>query len=325
MDYLLEYKKSEDAFMLGNYVSCIQLCGRLIEGGLKDLYSMQVEWYNSTGEKFELAEKFRENHSGFEKFSVGRSGMGRLCQFYRLSGMWDEVRKRVSSNLHFTDRIPWRELVRLRNEATHGGTNIGREHSVEFLHHLKVFLYECELVDDREKIRPDFIRKSKCHSCDNALLKTWKFCPSCGTQHIIHCNNCGSRLQPNWKICPNCNDKSCNDQLTAETERLYRAYCEAIWADHIVTAEERDLLRRKRLELGLTEENAEEIEQSVINPAIVQFIGLIEAVLIDGVIDKNEKEFLRNKAEKMKIPEATALKLMDNLKSESDRQLKVVH
>lgn len=323
MDYLLEYKRAEEAFMLDNYDTCVRLCGRLIERGLKDLYSAQCDWYEKDGLSFNLSESFRENHSGFEKFTVSRSGLGRLCQFYRLSGMWDEVRRRVTSNLHFTDRIPWRDLVRTRNIATHGNASIEREHAVEFLHHLKVFLYECELVEDREQIRPEFIQRTSCHNCNNPLLKTWKFCPTCGTQHIINCKNCGSRMEPNWKICPNCNEQSCADQLTAETERLYKAYCEAIWADHIVNAEERDLLRRKRLELGLTEENAEEIEQSVINPAIVQFIGLIEAVLIDGVIDKNEKEFLMNRAKKMKVPESTALRLMDNLRSEIDKHLKV--
>lgn len=324
MNYLSEFGKAEQAFMLDNYDSCVRICGRLIERGLKDLYSYQVEWHKEHGREFLLMESFRENHKGFEKFTVSRSGLSRLLKFYHLSGMWDEVRTRVTSNLHFTQRIPWRDLRCVRNDATHNTTPITREHAVEFLHHLKVFLYECELAEDLDLIKPEFIEQASCVKCDNLLLKTWKYCPNCGNQHIIQCRKCGNRLEPNWKICPHCNEQRCIDQLSAETERLYMAYCEAIWADHVVNAEERDLLRRKRLELGLTEEKAEELEQKVINPSIVQFIGLIEAVLIDGVIDKNEKEFLMNKAEKMEIPTSTALKLMDNLKSESDKQLKVV-
>lgn len=323
MNYLSEFKKADEAFHLQNYDSCIRISGKLVETGLKDLYKRQEEWYNSKNQSFDLASSFSETHKGFENFSISRSGLSRLLQFYHLSGMWDEVRVRVNSNLHFTQRIPWRHLRCVRNDATHGSESLSREHAVEFLHHLKVFMYECELAEDLDEIKPDFIQQSNCRSCDRSLSKDWKYCPNCGEHHVIKCMKCGARLEPNWKICPHCNDQSRSDQLTSETERLYRAYCEAIWADHVVNADERDLLRRKRLELGLTEDKAEEIEKTVINPLIVQFIGLVEAVLIDNVIDENELEFLRGKSEKMEIPWSTAERLIENLRIETERQITI--
>lgn len=80
-----------------------------------------------------------------------------------------------------------------------------------------------------------------------------------------------------------------------------------------MTSLERQWLQQKRLELGITIEQAEIIELQVIPKNYFLFSEIIEATRVDGKIDKLEKEFLKEKARKLDIP----IEVADNLIKEA--------
>lgn len=145
-------------------------------------------------------------------------------------------------------------------------------------------------------------------------MSSWTYCPSCGSEQSIKCLNCNRSLDKSWKTCPHCESQLTDDLFTEETNKLYKAYCEAVWVDYIVNADERELLRRKRLELGISEDLAEKIESEVADPNIIRFMDLIRAVLVDGKIDPLEMEFLHTNAKKLGIPLERAKKLIDSMR-----------
>lgn len=315
MRYLKQLEEAENALQLEKYETCIQLCGKIVENGLKDLYKLQVKWSKEMDIEFTLLEDYQASLGNQGQYSVENSTLFNVLKFYRISGMWNEVKKRVKSNLHFTEKIPWHELRFLRNDAVHIYTDFTREQAIEFIHHLKVFMYECELSEDPEKVKPHFlVNRTTCKQCDENLIESWNYCPNCGTQNQYDCWNCKKPLETNWLRCPFCEAQQSEDPSAMEALKLYRAYCEAIWADHVVNSDERELLRRKRIELGISEDTADSIEQKVVDPAILSFIDLIEAVLIDGVIDQYEHEFLMKKAQELRLEEKIAVKLISNMK-----------
>lgn len=314
MDYLRAFRHAESKLQTSDYVGCIRDCGTIAELGLKELYVRQKDWEESEGRVFRVLEEFRETHTEFCEFDPEKSSLFPLLKFYSFTNLWERIQVRVESNLHFTRRIPWHDLRYVRNVATHSFRSFTREQAVEFLHHIKLFLHETELAATNPSVL--FENKTECHGCQMSLRSDWNYCPSCGIEQRVKCYNCSRSMEVTWKTCPHCEASRTVDLFVEETNRLYKAYCEAVWTDDVVNAEERELLRRKRLELGISEETAEQIEAEVIDKEVFQFIDLINAVLIDGVIDDIEMEFLMNKAEQLKIDTKRAKRLINSMYSE---------
>ena len=311
MNYLEAFQQAEGKLQVQNYRGCIRDCGTITEVGLKALYVKQVEWEENRPDGHDILANFHRSNPEFKDLDPVKCGLFQLLKFFSLAGVWERVQVRVSSNLHFTKKIPWHELRFTRNEATHSLEDFTREQAVEFLHHIKIFLHECELAETRPSVLVD--NKVECFDCGFSLQTSWSYCPSCGSEQKTSCFNCNRVLDVTWQTCPYCETPRTVDLFIEETNRLYKAYCEAVWADDIVNADERELLRRKRLELGISEDAAARIEAEVADPNIIRFMDLIRAVLVDGIIDPIEMEFLNTNAKKLGIPMARAKKLIDSM------------
>lgn len=313
MDYLKTFNNAESKLQTEDYVGCIRDCGLIAELGLKELYERQKAWARRNRQSFTLLRDFRKNHQAFRDFKPETASLFQLLKFFRIMKIWEQIQVRVESNLHFTKRIPWHDLRYVRNKATHSYYTFTREQAVEFLHHIKIFLHECELAETKPSVI--FENRRNCLCCDLSLKQNWNFCPSCGAEQKCRCTNCKRELEIKWKVCPFCSQVKESDKMQEEAVRLFRAYCEAVWADDVVNAEEREMLRRKRLELGISEELAEEIEAEVVPHNVQIFSDLIQAVLIDGVIDDHEMEFLFTKAKNLEIPIPRAQRLVNAMYS----------
>lgn len=311
MDYLIRYQEAEEKLTRRDYAGCIALCGNIAENALKDIYRLQVRWEKKHGREFDPLTSFRESHISHADYEPVKSGLFLLLKFYAFGEIWRAVQARVESNLHFTKKIPWRELRISRNEAVHTFKVFTREQAVEFLHHLKLLLYECELADTRPGI---LLRKQEeCPNCSFEVSASWKFCPDCGSELKPECVNCYRPLEPSWITCPYCDTARSGKLLDINTHELYKAYCEAVWADGIMHFDERDLLARKRIELGISEDEADQIEMKVVPQELLRFSDMIEAVLIDGVITEIEREWLYNNATRLSIDLSKAKEMISHL------------
>lgn len=313
-DYKKEYQKAKNVYIDKNYTNCVLQCGIISENAFKDLFQeleSRDKYYQYLGNRLsEFIESFEKSID----FKLVNAGFFDVIKFFEHAQLWDTISRDVESNLHFTRKIPWHDLRQLRNKAAHPirGYEISREDAMEFMHYLKIFLIECELIPD-EKNGPFHPVSENCNNCNNSLKEEWRFCPNCGSQHVLKCTVCNKRLEADWRICPYCNNTELDNKTQIGPDLLYKVYCEAIWADHHVNADERLFLKRKRLELGLTERQAEKIEESVAPTEYLTFIELIEAVLLDGIIDDQEMEFLFVKAKRLNLDKQTAKDLINNM------------
>jgi RNA polymerase subunit RPABC4/transcription elongation factor Spt4 len=183
-----------------------------------------------------------------------------------------------------------------RNRVTHNANvNISRTEAYRFISYLKTYLRETGLVND------DVITgEIRCYSCNRLIDRQWHYCPDCGADLSSTCKTCGEHLKPGWTNCPVCSTPR-DGVKVSNPKTVYGFYCQAVWSDGYLNAEEMRFLRRKQRELGLDDAKALKIQKKYAPDAAMIFRGMVEASLTDGVIDNREKIFLRNEADRLGI------------------------
>ncbi len=318
-DYPNHLRKAQKHLSDHFYESAIMECGRILESGLKQLYRDLEEYCVQKG----LQEEFKKlQHDFFRKrkkdFDIRKAGLGGMILFSEHKKFWVIVKRMCDSNLSFMPMINWTRVRELRNKSTH---NIGihdRNESVEMMFYTKVFLFDTGLMDTGANPTPDLL-DLRCLHCQGAVNRDFHFCPQCGKHLEHHCHGCGKQLLPQHRICPHCDMKRMKPENQNKATDTYRKYAEAVWADWEVTPGEKEWLEQKRLELGLSPEEADRIEISIIPKNYHDFMNLIEAVNLDGVIDDDERIFLLARAEEMGLTEMTAERLIDNAQNQTKR------
>jgi uncharacterized membrane protein YebE (DUF533 family) len=89
--------------------------------------------------------------------------------------------------------------------------------------------------------------------------------------------------------------------VSKRAQEEYRVYCEGSYLDGVVNIRERNLLDNKRLELGLTTEQADKIERQCAPENVVEYSRFVEGVLIDGIITEDERAFLQKKIKELNL------------------------
>ena len=301
------------------YESAIMECGRIIETGLKQLYRdlekycLQEQMENDFSH---LRQEFFRKHK--VDFNLRKAGLGGMILFATKTKFWIIVKSMCNSNLSFMPMINWRRVGELRNKSAH---NIGlhdRNESVEMMFYTKVFLYDTGLIDGGELTTPEVLAL-RCLYCKGAFNRDFHYCPQCGKRLDHHCHNCGKGLSTHYLICPHCDSRRPEPVDEDEATDTYRKYAEAVWADWEVTPGEKEWLGQKRLELGLSPEMADRIETSIIPKNYHDFMNLIAAVNLDGVIDEDERGFLLRHADEMGLATGTAETLIHNARKDARR------
>lgn len=311
-NYLGELKQTQQLFRSRRYESTVRECGRIIELGLKEMYSRlemhlaesasEAEWA-AMHERFALAAK--------DPFDCKKAGLGGLLLFARHTNFWEQLKSICESNLSFIKMINWTRVRQLRNKSTHEHAGYGDREAMEMLFYTKVFLYDCGLIESPANPMPELL-SAHCLSCNYNVNESWNYCPQCSVPLHQNCAYCTTRLKPSHRICPSCDTpRACIAEHTV-AEDTYKKYAEAVWADWEVTPMERRWLAEQRLNLGLSPSEAERIETSVIPENYHHFLNLVDAVNIDGIIDASEQQFLLEKATEMKVPEDAARKMIRN-------------
>jgi hypothetical protein len=318
-DYFKELKQAQNHFHNKFYPTSISECGRIIEVGLKQLYT-DLESHLRQQES-ELS--FEKMKTEFEvakgvSFEFDKATLGSMLLFTRHTDFWNQLKNMCESNLSFLRMVNWGRVRYLRNHSTHSSEVMGKSDALEMLFYTKVFLYDCGLIQGMEHAAPEIL-DAHCMYCDFKINQDWRFCPSCGTNVQQNCENCGRNILSNHRICPHCdNVHLCKTDLK-EAVQTYKRYAEAVWADWEVTPMERKWLLSKRLELGISPEEAEMVETSVIPKHYYHFLNLVDATNIDGIIDDDEVLFLMDKAGNLGISEDAANKIIRSSRNESKK------
>lgn len=311
VNYSSELKRVESLVKQNYYPSAVLKSFQLVEFGLKDLYK-KLELYFEGTDRNHL---WKELHQDFfrarkEEFIFEKAGFGSMLLLAKSTKFWDYMREMCESNLRFVRMVNWEHVRVLRNKVTHEGFQVSRSDALEMLFWSKVFLFESGLVQGRKDLITEVL-DTDCIKCDFTISLSWNFCPHCGDPTHNACPSCNRDVNHSQKVCPHCDYVIVRIEKNSEEKKKYKAYAEAVWADWVVTPLEREWLKQKRLELGLTMDESETIEMQVIPKNYYLFSEIIEATKVDGKIDKFEKEFLQKKAVQLNVPMEVAYNLIN--------------
>ncbi len=298
---------TQDMLAARDWTLCLRQCGTLFTKALRHLAVMLLPKMRNRDHAEEIEEAFR--HVCGSK-DPNAAALPHLVQVYKEERVFDELRKHVASTLHPIKQFPWDKIVELADAAELGnkGKHINEESAREMVYYVKMLLYECELAGGvpGEHQLESAPMLDECPSCHEEIEERWKFCPMCGMAIRLACEECGMNLEMGWKICPRCETRvpqrgAVHDLHESRIREEYRMLCVGAYLDGVANFRERMLMERKRLELGLSEEEAEEIERDCAPANVIDYERLVEGVLVDGRITDAERTFLDAKAKHLKI------------------------
>jgi RNA polymerase subunit RPABC4/transcription elongation factor Spt4 len=287
VDYKREIDEAVNLLEKKSYNAIVTRCSWMLEQGLKTLYSQQLVFFTSEV----LSESDKEEFKSFQEimdeefphFKLNIITLGGLIKLFHITRMFSLIERRLDVRLTFSKQINWRKLKNIRNNITHDNYNASKEQAMDFIHYAKVFIYETKLIDDIGPTPEEY----RCHECGSLIEKNWNFCPHCGMNLTKYCKKCNAKLSQHWTMCPECQTPR-SGVVVKDPNSMYAKYCEAVWADGVLTRDEKLFLEQKRDELGIDEIDADMIEVKYAPRKAIRFRDMVEATLIDCIIDDNE-------------------------------------
>jgi RNA polymerase subunit RPABC4/transcription elongation factor Spt4 len=310
---LNEYEKGlqsiGDLLRRKQWGACIKDCGAIFEKALRFLVQDLID----SMEDKEVRETIMaaQRRIGKDKSSLKSFGLAQLIDLFEEKEVFGELQKKLTSNLHKTKKINWNQVVEW-DKALRGTDRIAsldESDAMQMAYWLKVFLYDCELVGRALVVSPipkEERSLEECPYCKETIKGDWKFCPGCGVALKVTCESCHRVLAPDFRICPYC-EAPVRRRGISETDASkraqeeYRVLCVGSYLDGVINIRERTLLDSKRLELGLTAEQADKIERQCAPENVVEYSRLVEGVLVDGIITEVERAFLKKKAKELNV------------------------
>jgi RNA polymerase subunit RPABC4/transcription elongation factor Spt4 len=290
-----------------SYHACVRECGAMFEVALREVLVRLVQALQSQGIAF--PEPLKE----FANLKRDKQSLAPLTRCMRD----DEVQKRFRAYYKLSSprlrRISWRGVKEIRNLAVHDqdASNIDQEDSLHMKHWIRIFLEETKLVG-KKKLPKIARRVGRCTGCKEPLTPEWNFCPKCGTCIRLSCISCASVLDPKFKICPYCETPVRGaSQTGAKALHEYEMLFKGAFLDQVITPDERELLEKKRLEMGLTAADAEEVHRRCIPQNIREYQRLVEAASSDGSINDLERALLERKVVELGVNPKTAKSIED--------------
>lgn len=303
-DFEIDMRLAEGHLKKKEWASCVRECGALFEKTLRELLGDLLDSIEDKAARDQILEAQSKLASGKSAFQ--RLGLAQLMRVYTEGDVFDELRKHLTSNLQKIRRINWDQVVEWYEQSRHTPSSIDHDDAAEMAYWVKVFLHDCELAGDVAGVGvvcEEARSPEQCPLCAEDLMKEWSFCPACGAPVKVTCEACHRALAPDFKICPYCETpvrggaRGMGPADRAQEE--YRILSIGAYLDGVVNLREKKMLNRKRLELGLSTEEAERIERQCAPENVLEYAGLVEGVLVDGVISEQERAFLDKHTERM--------------------------
>ena len=288
---------------------CIKECGVLFEKALRIILQDLLD--SLENKKVRETIMATQKRIGKDKSSLKSFGLAQLVDLLEAEEVFGELQKKLTSNLHKTKKINWDQAVEWYSASKHSDdiASLDESDAMQMAYWLKVFMYDCELAGGAPTVAPvpkEALSLEECPYCKEPIKGDWKFCPECGVALKVTCEACHRVLAPDFRICPYC-EAPVSRRGGAETDEAQRAQdefrllCVGTYLDAVINIRERNLLDTKRLELGLTTDQAEKIERQCAPENVVEYTRLVEGVLVDGIITEDERAFLQKKAKELDL------------------------
>jgi hypothetical protein len=304
--YEQDLRTVENLLRKDQWLICVTECVELFEGAMKELLKSLL---SSLKDQSQVERIMAINRRiGQEDPTFQNCELAQLILLFSEIEVLDLLCTQLPSNLQKIKRIDWKQVQKLDavSRNRHHSVDIKRESVIEIVYYLKLFLYDTGLVGELPPPPP--APAQKCPRCELLLVEGWKYCPRCGTALDVFCENCHRRVEINWNICKWCDKPiyqlgtgEIDDIRKAKVKQEYRDFCEGVWADGVLNIWEIKQQREKRLQLGLSIEEAESIERDCAHSNVLEYCNFVQGVLVDGIIDENERSFLNRKAMELNI------------------------
>ena len=290
---------------------CVEACGRLLEKAVKRLLADAQSRARDPGLLGRIHDA--ERHIGRGRRAIADFDLAEMLHLYVDTGLFEELRRQLTSNLEMIRQVDWDRLTLCYDDAQvpHPSHPIAQDDANQVAYWTKLFLYDCELAGPKQAVPPvpeEERNLAACPVCGLAAMPTWNYCPGCAAPLKLICQVCHRALAGDFRICPYCETRV-QRQAGAPTDEHrraceeYRTLCSGAYLDGVVNVRERELLKKKRLTLGLTTEEAEQIQRECAPPNVIEYTRLVEGVLVDGVINKDERSFLTRRAGELGLDE----------------------
>ena len=305
IDYNKELEDLERFLREEQYEEVVRNVGWIFEMALKELYRLQIDFFELNKDNEILVKEYRNfisiQEELYPNFDINRATFAQISYLFFKTNFNQLIELRINKPVTWSKKLPWKEIRQLRNYITHTDLiKVNRSTALDFIRYVNTYLEEVKLLENVY-----YLGEEKCYSCGEPVDKTWNYCPNCGASLSDKCSTCGQILKPEWIICPVCHTPRAAVYNTDPAE-IYEYYCEAAWSDGVISPAENAFLLKKRDEMELSKKVAEEIEQKYAPLNAIRFRDIVEISLLDGHIDEKEKEFLQRKAHEFNLDEHVA-------------------
>ncbi len=307
--YERRLKAAHDLLTREELGECIQECGDIFETAMKELLGDLLEWLRDQNARRRI-QRARDNIHP-DASSIDDFNLEELVRLYRRAEVLDLLRVQLTSNLAKSRQIDWDQILDWRGavDAETPGRQPDREAAMQTLYWTKLFLHDAELAGAAPSVSVEengAAAPTICPCCEFPVEGDWSYCPECGAALRVVCDACERVLAPDFRICPYCETPvpqrgRAQVEAAQRAKEEYRVLCLGAYLDGVVNMRERALLNNKRLELGVSAEDAEAIERQCAPENVVEFTRLVEGVLVDEQIDEVEQEFLDAKARQLGV------------------------
>jgi RNA polymerase subunit RPABC4/transcription elongation factor Spt4 len=300
IEYEKELKKIDTLLSNKQYKTIARDIGYLFEMALKELYRRQIDFFKANPDNKYLVKPYQRMLDVQEKlypeFNVERATFAQLSNLFIKARFYELIELRINKPLAFSRNVPLTEIRKVRNYLLHRkNVSITRKSTLRYIDYLRIYLSETGLLN-----ADVLVGEISCYSCHSLVDRRWKFCPNCGASLTSKCKSCGLELKSTWAVCPKCSTPREGVKME-KPEKVYGYYCQAVWTDGFLNREQSEFLKRKQKELGLLDEDARSVERSFAPENTIRFRDMIESCLTDGIIDEDEKRYLRSKADGLSI------------------------
>jgi len=101
------------------------------------------------------------------------------------------------------------------------------------------------------------------------------------------------------------------DTVEESIEAKYQSLCQSFYCDSVPTAQQREEMEQMRKTLGLSKEDAAQIEKEAMPSKLRELQISIETVYADGQANDSERQFLENKAHELGIDNNLSARLIE--------------
>lgn len=242
------------------YSLCIKECGCLFESALKELKKKIYSEILNQKEKIRLEHYIDLHNKKYNRFTLGD-----LSIMFEKNKLWDILSRTTKSNLIRTKAIDWKKIAVWRNEEVHNEKNTVLSNQDKFdksillITWLKYFLIDTEFIskDETEELFLNKIQISAKEEYEN-------ICKGCWFDGIVNIKERQYMEFKRRELKLSFKDAEIIENKVANKDTIkYTKEVEKIISDGKITSTDRDYLKVRARELGISNWLQNQVEENI--------------------------------------------------------------